>query len=500
MAENVAEQEISGHLRRERGPAFVAGGPRVAMVYPSPYRVGMSSLGYQWITSILRGAGFAAERAFLPGEPAAWRKHRLPVVTYETRTPLSRFPILAVSLSYELEIAGLIEMLDLCGIPPLRAQRGPHDPVILLGGPITMASPLAAAPFVDAVLLGEAEETVVPAVASFFDAESREGWLRAFTELPGAWVPERDGVVLPALAKASDALLPARSAWISPDAELSSMFLLEAERGCHRRCTFCVMRRSTNGGMRTVTPERVHSLVPDEARKVGLVGAAVSDHPQLVDLLEALVAEGRQVSLSSLRADRVRSKPRIAELLRASGARTLTVASDGASERLRRTLIKGARERDLVVSAERAGALGFDVFKVYMMLGLPGETEEDVDELIRFTLELAQAARPARLAMGVAPFVAKKNTPLDGTPFAGIKEVDARVKQLQRGLKGRAEIRPVSSRWAWVEYELSQGGPESGLAVYQAWQAGGRFADYRRALTALDPASRRPWAPFAAAE
>lgn len=494
MAHTLVEQEITRRVASESGPDFSAGGPRVAMVYPSPYRVGMSSLGFQWIATLLREAGFAVERAFLPDEPAAWRRQRLPVLTYETLTPLSRFPILAVSFAYELEVAGLIEMLDMCGIPPLREDRGPQDPMILVGGPITMASPMVLAPFADAVILGEGEETAVPAVSALFDAETREGWLDALAALPGAWIPERHGNRLPAMARASDALLPARSAWIAPDAELSSMFLLEAERGCHRQCTFCVMRRSTQGGMRLVQPDRVLSLVPDEARKVGLVGAAVSDHPNLVELLDTLVAEGRQVAVSSLRADRIRQKPRISELLRQSGARTLTVASDGASERLRRTLIKGARERDLLACAQRAGELGFDVYKVYMMLGLPGETDEDMEELIRFTLELAHAARPARVALGVSAFVAKRNTPLDGSPFAGIKTVDRRVKQLLRGLKGRAEVRPVSTRWAWVEYELSQGGPEVAYAALQAWRDGGRFADWRRALEAIGTAHRRPWA------
>ena len=110
-----------------------------------------------------------------------------------------------------------------------------------------------------------------------------------------------------------------------------------------------------------------------------------------------------------------------------------------------------------------------------------------------FTTSLAARARPARLALGVAPFVAKKNTPLDGQPFAGIKVIDRRMKALQRGLRGTAEVRPVSSRWAWVEHEISQGGPETGLAILSAWQNGGRFAHYRTALRQVDPKSQRPW-------
>ena len=161
------------------------------MVYPSPYRAGMSSLGFQWIHRLLREAGLHPERVFLPDSPEAWRAARLAPISYETQTPLNRFPILAISLAYELEISGLLELLDLAGIPKLREDRGPHDPLILLGGPITMASPLVAAPFVDAMLLGEAEHTAPAAVNAAFDTDTRERWLDqlmadgVFVEDPG---------------------------------------------------------------------------------------------------------------------------------------------------------------------------------------------------------------------------------------------------------------------------------------------------------------------------
>jgi len=487
------ERKIRDRVGREVGPHFVAGGRRVAMVYPSPYRAGMSSLGFQWITQLLRAEGISAERCFLPDEPAAYRKARSGPVTYETRSQLSGFPVLAVSLAYELEIAGLLEVLDLAGIPLLREERSSHDPVIVLGGPITMANPLAVAPFVDVILLGEAEETAGQTIGAYFDAESRASWLNGVAKLPGAFIPERD-TALPVGAKASDALLPAHSAWICQDAELSNMFLLEGERGCHRQCTFCVMRRTTNGGMRLFDPQSVLAAVPDAATKVGLVGAAISDHPKLVPILETLVDSGRQVSLSSLRADRIMVRPRITELLRKSGARTLTVASDGASARLRKGIIKGTIEKHLQACADQCSTHRFDIFKVYMIVGLPGETDEDIDELIRFTIELADRARPSRLALGVAPFVAKKNTPLDGEDFAGIKLIDRRMKRLTRGLRGKAEVRPVSSRWAWVEYEISQGGPQTGHAIREAWQNGGRFAHYKAALGKIDASTQRPWA------
>lgn len=484
-----SDDPIRRRLQQERGSRFVQGGPRGVMLYPSPYRAGMSSLGYQWILSTLQDAGLSVERAFLPDDIDAAIKRREPLVTYETRTPISAFPIIGVSLAYELELAGLIQALELAGIPPLRRDRGPHAPRILLGGPITFSNPLPAAPFVDAMLLGEAEEQVVAAFSEGQSAD-REHWLDTIQQLPGGFVPERDGVRLPPVAKASDALLPARGHILAPEAELTDMLLIEGERGCHRSCTFCVMRRSTNGGMRLVTPERILSYIPDDARRVGLVGAAISDHPKLVGLLSELVSSGREVGVSSLRADRVARKPDIARLLAAGGYRTLTVASDAASQRLRRELSKGTLEKHLIECARQAHEHRYRVLKVYMMVGVPDETDEDIDELIRFTLELS-SVHP--VALGIAPFVPKRNTPLDGDGFAGIKVVERRLKRLDRGLKGRAQVRPTSARWAWVEYMMAQGGPEIGEAVLEAVHRGGRFADYKRAFRAVDQEDMAPW-------
>ena len=458
------------------------------MLYPSPYRAGMSSLGYQWISHLLAEAGFGVERAFLPDDLEQWKKSRRPLITYETETPLGNFEIIAVSLAYELELAGLVQCLELAGIPPLRRDRGSDHPQILIGGPLTFSNPRTAFPFADAVLLGEADDVVVPAVEAFFESE-REVWLDQVEGLAGGLVPERGdqafawGSSLPPIAKASDRTLPAVSRILAPEAALTDMLLIEGERGCHRQCTFCVMRRSTNGGMRLVSPEHLLSLIPDEARRVGLVGAAISDHPKLVDLLDEIVSSGREIGISSLRADRVALKPRIASLLRKGGYQTLTVASDAASQRLRRQIAKGTIERHLTACAEIARAEQYRVLKIYMMVGVPGETDEDIDELIDFTKQLA-AIHP--VALGIAPFCPKVNTPLDHASFAGISTVNHRLRRLQKGLQGKAEVRPTSAKWAWVEYKLAIGGPETGEAVLEAVRSGGRFSDYKRVLGAIE--------------
>jgi len=473
-----------GVLDRERGPPFTPGGRRLALVYPATYAVGMASLGYQHVLGLLRAAGLSAERAFVAAGRDPDRRLVAPV-SCETGTPLARFPLIAVSIAWELELGPLVELLERAGIPPLRADRGPHHPLVLAGGPLTSSNPLPLSPIVDALILGEADHTVVPAVEAFFEPDT--DWLDAIRALPGGHVPA-DGGPLPPLARSPDEELPACSLILTPDSALPGMFLVEGARGCSRSCAFCVMQRSACGGMRVVSPERVLARVPDHAPKVGLVGAAITDHPQLVEILEELVADGRGIGVSSLRADRIAARPRLAELLRTSGARTLTVAVDGPSERLRRSISKGLDADHLRACSQLAREHGYDRLKVYAMVGLPGEEDEDLDELIDLSVELSRAGR---VVLAVSPFVAKRHTPLDGAPFAGIKVVERRLKRLRRGLKGRVELRPVSARWAWVEHVLSQAGREAGEAVVQAVRAGGRFADYRRALHHGDSQARR---------
>ena len=453
---------------------------RVALVYPSPYRAAMSSLGYQTIYRLLNQVpDMAADRAVLPDEVPPDRQG--PLLTLEREMPVSDYPVIAFSVAYELEIAGVVDCLLLAGIPPLAADRGPDHPLIIAGGPLTFSNPVPLAPFFDIILMGEAEETL-PALLDETHAlgNRRERVIEAFAGRSGFYVPTHDGDRMPPVAAADNALLPARSQIITPHTELRSMFLTETGRGCSRGCTYCVMRRSTNGGMRTVAPDQVLGGIPAHARRVGLVGAAVTDHPGIVDIVRGVVDAGREVGISSLRAERLTDE--LVGLLARGGYRTITVAADGASERLRRLNERRTSEQHLIEVARLAARHRLQTVKIYMMVGVPEETDADIDELIRFTRELAQVH--SRIAFGVAPFVAKRNTPLDGSPFAGISVVEKRLERLRRGLRGKAEIRPTSARWAWVEYMIAQAGARAGLAIMDAHLAGGRFADYKRAFRA----------------
>lgn len=478
-------ETITERLDAEEGTIYKEAPFRVALCYPSPYHVGMSSLGFQTIyREINLRPETAAERVFLPDDPEAWRATRLPLISYEHQRPVSEFPVVAFSVAYELEITGLFEMLELAGIPILAAERDETYPLVVAGGPLTFSNPIPLEPFVDLIVLGEAEEVVHELLDAVESGLGRDDLLDRLATRPGFYVPGRSAS-LGAVAKAEDSRLPARSQIVTPNTELRSMFLIEPERGCSRGCTYCVMRRTTNGGMRTVPPEHVLELIPETAPRVGLVGAAVTDHPRLIDLVRTIVDGGREIGISSLRADRLTSD--LVGLLKRGGARTLTTASDGASERLRKAIDRKTSEQVLVRAAELAREHEFQRLKLYMMIGLPGETNEDVDELIRFGKELSKIIP---LSYGLAPFVAKRNTPMDGAPFEPISSVERKLDRLRKGLRGRAEVRPTSARWAWVEYMLAQCGAEAGLAALDAWRDGGSFADWKRAFKRHDATPR----------
>ena len=482
---------IRARLEREIGRLDKQAPFTVALAYPSPYRVAMSSLGLLQIYRRIQSLdGIACERVTLPDD--AGSALDVPeALAMESLRPLSAFPVIALSVAYELELAGVAQLLAGARVPIDRADRGDRDPLVVAGGPLTFSNPRPVGVMADAIVMGEADELACDVMTTL-----REHWhpgepgararaLKELAALPHVYVPALHDV-MPSIAQADDALLPAHAPIRTPDTELSNMFLVEAERGCSRGCTYCVMRRSTNGGMRIVPAERLLSLVPDDAPRVGLVGAAVSDHPQIVDIVEDLVARNKEVGLSSLRPDKITD--RFVRALKAAGTRTLTTAMDGASNRMREVLDRRARTKHLVRAAELTRAHRIHRLKLYLMLGVPGETDADVDECAAFVTELS---RIVPISLTIAPFCAKRNTPLDGHPFAGIKVVSARLSRLRRGLRGRADVRSTSVRWAWVEHALAQGAEPEGRALIDAVRAGGRFSDYRRALAARPTVTTR---------
>jgi radical SAM superfamily enzyme YgiQ (UPF0313 family) len=469
-------------LAAERGTLVGQAELAVALVYPSPYHVGMSSLGFQTIYRQLATLPqVTAERAFLPDDVVAARAAREVLCTYESNRPVADFPIVAFSLAYEPEVAGIVHCLDLAGIPALAAERdgaGRRWPLVVVGGPLTFSNPVPAGPFADVIVMGEADDACVLLVQAFRDSPDKPALLATLARTPGFYLPALHGERPPPALVADDRHLPAYSQIVTPHTELADMFLIEAARGCSRSCAYCVMRRSPGHAMRKVEPAQLLAKIPEHARRVGLVGAAVTDHPELPAILRALAAAGRGVGVSSLRADRLDDE--LVSLLAAGGYRTLTTAADGASQRLRDQVQRGTSEAHLLAAARLCRKHGMTALKLYTLIGLPGETPADVEELVRLTRELADIA--PRLVVAIAPFVAKRGTPLADAPFADIASLEEKLARLRAGLRGRARLSGDAPKWAWVEFRLAQGGFAEGHAAAAAARAGGSFAAWKRAL------------------
>lgn len=466
-------------LADERGTLFRDAPLRTALCYPNPYPVAMSSLGYQVIYRMFNSRPFiCAERVVLPEEPGHWRRKGWEPVSIESGRRLSDFDVLAFSVTFDLDVTGVFELLDLAGIPLLRSERDEqHHPLVLLGGPITASNVLPLGPFVDLAVIGDGEVAAEQLLNVLDDASSYGELKQRAADIDGVWVPEIHGDAVPPTQKVTTSHLPAVAQITTPHAELSDMFLVEASRGCPRHCKFCLVR-SNESPMRESELKAVLDAVPDDAPRVGFVGAAVSEWPGIKSALRAVIDRGKGVGISSLRADRLDEE--FVGLLAEGGYRTMTVASDAPSARMRARLAKGLRTEHLVRAAELGKAAGMKKLKLYVIVGLPGETDDDIAELVSFSGELSKILP---LVLGVSPLVPKLHTPLGDAPFAGIKQIDATLRRLRHELGGVADLRATSGRWAWVEYRMSQGGQDAGLAAMRAWRAGGKFADWKRELS-----------------
>ena len=462
-------------LEAETGTIYGDAPGRVALCFPNRYSVGMASLGFQVIYRMFNEEdGLSCERAFLPDDIDAFKASGEKLVTFESGRAVADNDILAISVSFELDITNIIRLLDLSGLNPWREQRDESDPIVVVGGPLTSSNPYPLVPFADVICIGDGE-MIVPIIAEAYrEAGSRAEFLDLLEGRPGIFLPDRDAAE-PMWATAPKEKLPAYSQIVTPNSELSNMFLVEAQRGCPRPCTFC-LARTMYGPNRNNEADDLLECIPDWVEKVGLVGAALSDFKHTKYVGRKLTERGIKLGVSSVRADTVDRE--LAEILKAGGLRSFTVASDAASQRLRDWMKKGISEEDLRRTAQTSRELGFSSLKVYMMIGLPPETDDDISELIEFSKELAGYNR---VALGISPFVPKRHTPHHSDPFAGVDVIEKRLKRIQRELRRVVELRNVSAKWAWIENVIARGGPEVGRAAYLVKDSES-YGEWRKAL------------------
>ncbi len=452
-------------LSREEGTIIKDWGGRLplALIYPNSYYLGMSNLGIHAIYGLLNSYhNVVCERVFWEIEN---RDNNLSPLSIESRRPLTDFAVLAFSVSYELDYFNVVPILKASGIPLYAADRDERHPLIIAGGPCITANPVPLSPFFDCLCIGEAEP-ILPAMLPVLSegiSGKRDELLKALASLPGIYVPAHSSRthVARQWAKNLDDFATT-SVILTPDTELGNLYLIEVERGCNWGCRFCLVNT-------VFAPMRFRSVdkLIDQARqglqhrrRIGLVGPAVADHPQIEEILVRLRQSGAELSISSLRISSLSHD--ILRELAEGGARTIALAPEAGSQRLRQLIRKGFSDSDILEAVDRVAEQRIKQLKLYFMIGLPTETDEDVEEIVKLTLaakdSLDRQQSGTRLTLNVAPFVPKAGTPFQWLPMAPLQTLNRRLSLLKRSLPPKGiKVKAESPAWSHVQGVLARG-------------------------------------------
>lgn len=434
-------------------PPHRGGALSVCLVYPNRYATAMSSLGFQTVYRLLNEQpGVVCERAFLPDreEQVLYEKCGETLVSLESERPLNQFDVVAFSISFEPDFINIPRILRLARIPELASQRDASFPLIMAGGAALFINPEPAAEFFDLIAIGEGEALVPELTTLLIDqiGTPRPELLQRATALPGSYVPSLPQQPIERVCAPPDSP-PAHSVILTEQTEFGTMYLIETSRGCPRGCRFCA------AGF-VWQPFRQHPLarLKDACREgltqrttVGLVGAAVSDHRDIEPLCRFIVEQGGAVSLSSLRLDRL--TPELLELLVKSGHKTVSLAPEGGSQRMRDMVRKNLTEPQIIDAAAMVARAGILNLKLYCIIGLPGENDADLQELIGLTAAVQQVVveqarahkRLGEITLSVNPFIPKPFTPLQWAPMCSLTELKRKVALLEKGLRPIANVR-----------------------------------------------------------
>ncbi|MDD2500785.1 MAG: radical SAM protein [Geobacter sp.] len=452
--------QIQQILRRRRAaetgaiPAGRGGALSVCLVYPNHYTVAMSSLGFQAVYKLFNDQpGVVCERGFLPDreELALYEKSGDTLVSFENERPLSDFDLIAFSVSFEPDFINIPRILRLARINELALERGDGDPLVLAGGAAFFINPEPVAECIDLIAVGEGEDQI-PTLAVFLiqhQNTERKELLRQAADLPGMYVPSLPLVCPVARLSAPKESPPSCSVMLTDETEFGNMYLVEVSRGCPRGCRFCAAG-FVYQPFRQQPLELLKAAVREglQYRKtIGLVGAAVSDHRDIETLCEFIVDQGGSPSLSSLRVDRL--TPGILALLAKSGHRTISLAPEGGSQRMRDMIRKNLTDEQILDAAEAVARAGILNLRLYFIIGLPGETDEDLDAMLRLTaaikdrvLEQARVhKRLGEITLSVNPFIPKPFTPLQWAGMCPLDELKRKVAWLEKQIRPLANVR-----------------------------------------------------------
>jgi radical SAM superfamily enzyme YgiQ (UPF0313 family) len=503
-ARDTLSREV-GFVRKPHG-----GRLRVALVFPNTYFVGMSSLGFQTVYRLFNEIDdVVCERVFLP--PKQELQEQLasgtPLVTLESQTPVGEFDVVAFSVSFEWDYTNVVSMLRLAKLPVRAAGRNSRHPLVVIGGAVTFVNPEPLALFADVIAAGEGELLVPALVEGFRQASDRrdllmrlagergfyipsfydvryadDGTIAGFDPVPGSNAP---AVVKKAAVKSTERLDPPVTSIFTPDTEFGSRFLVEVVRGCANLCRFCWAGYNYLP-VRAFPADRILELAraaKPYSSKAGLVSIALCDHPEIERILTGLLEMGYSISPASLRLDDL--TPPIIDLLRRSGEKSITIAPEAGSDRLRRVINKTVTTEEILHATEVIFAGGMDNLKLYYMIGLPTERDEDLEAIRDLTVQMREImlkhgrsrGRLGRIIASVNPLIPKPGTAYQWLPMEDPALTDRKAKRLRQLVAGLDNVyfNIKSERHSYYQALMSLGDRRVAPAIEAAERNGGNW-------------------------
>ena len=460
---------------------------KVAIVYPNTYFVGMSNLGLHIIyEEINLHPSSVCERIFLPEKKDldAYDKTKTPLMSVETQRPMHQFDVVAFDVTFEMDYFHIPLMLRHGRVPVMREDRTGFDPIVIAGGPCATFNPEPFADFIDAFIIGEGEGIVTAVLERIRkgreNGESREETISALARIEGVYVPvlytpqydDNKRFVGYDIAEGAPKIIrrhfePLTSGGETVIAtnftEFGAMYIIEVARGCGRHCRFCMAGYCFR--VPRVRPLDILKEGVDRAeklgKKVGLMGAAISDYPEVDELVTYIRSKDMRYSCASLRADSLTQA--VVDGLAESGQKTITIAPETGSERLRRVINKGISEENLRTAAQLSAKSGIQHMRLYIMIGLPTETDEDIDAIIglaeRTQAHMAEVGCKGRLTLSINPFIPKPFTPFQWMAMDHQKSVEKKLQYIKKSLQKnrRIEVLVESPKEAYIQGVLARG-------------------------------------------